>query len=126
MPKWIQLLLLLGTFGSLALNARAEQITFYNELAACVTIKTINTSTASNVVLANTNIQLRKSIGECRCLSALAVYISSVDRGGAQQILQEGLIRLDSDGEKNLVLATEPRLLEKKAVQVRLACAPPL
>nr|WP_235584511.1 DUF2195 family protein [Massilia sp. MS-15] len=117
---------MLGTFSSLALNARAEQITFANELAACVTIKTITTSTASNMVVASTNIQLRKSIGECGCLSALAVYISSVDRGGVQQILQEGLIRLDSDGEKNLVLATEPRLLENKAVQVRLVCAPPL
>nr|WP_229517241.1 DUF2195 family protein [Massilia oculi] len=117
---------MLGTFGSLALNARAEHITFHNELAACVTIKTITTATASNVVLANTNIQLRKSIGECGCLSALAVYISSVGRGGVQQILQEGLIRLDRDGEKTFVLATEPRLIEKKAVQVRLFCAPPL
>jgi hypothetical protein len=47
-------------------------------------------------------------------------------RGGARQILQEGLIGLRSGGERTLVLATEPALLAKKDVQVRQACTGPL
>ncbi|MNO00427.1 hypothetical protein D3C81_2203120 [compost metagenome] len=77
------------------------------------------------MVLANTTIQLRKPIGECGCLSALATYTSSVNRAGVRQILQEGLVGLKSGGEKSLVLATEPALVTNKAVQVRLACAGP-
>lgn len=110
-----------------AFLANANQVTFQNELSACVSIKTTKTSTQSNVVLANTSVQLSKPIGECGCLSALATYTSSVDRGGVRQTLQEGLIGLKSGGEKTLVLATEPNLIgNKEVVQVQLACTGPL
>jgi len=116
---------MLATLGGTASAANIDQITFENELSACVTIKGGKTSTESNVVLANTTIHLRKPIGECGCLSALATYTSSVNRAGVRQILQEGLVGLKSGGEKSLVLATEPALVTNKAVQVRLACAGP-
>ncbi|TSP11676.1 DUF2195 family protein [Cupriavidus campinensis] len=117
--------IVLATFVGIASAADVEKITFQNDLSACVAIKETKTATASNVVLANTTIQLRKPIGECGCLSALATYTSSVNRAGVRQILQEGLVGLKSGGEKSLVLATEPALVTNKAVQVRLACAGP-
>jgi len=106
-----------------AFAAHADQITFQNDLSACVSITATKTSTESNVVWANTRVQLRKSIGECGCLSALATYTSSVNRGG---VLQEGLIDLGSGGERKLVLATDPALAANKEVRVRLACTGPL
>jgi hypothetical protein len=106
--------------------AHANPVMFKNKLSACVTIKTLKTSTASNIILAHTSVQLHKPIGECGCLSTLATYRSSVDNGGARQILQEGLIAMDSGGEKTLVLATDRALVAKKSVQVQLACAGPL
>jgi hypothetical protein len=106
--------------------AHADQITFQNDLSACVSITATKTSTESNVVWANTRVQLRKSIGECGCLSALATYTSSVPRGGVRQVLQEGLIGLGSGGERKLVLATDPALVANKEVRVRLACTGPL
>jgi hypothetical protein len=106
--------------------AHADQITFQNDLSACVSITATKTSTESNVVWANTRVQLRKSIGECGCLSSLETYTSSVNRGGVRQVLQEGLIGLGSGGERKLVLATDPALVANKEVRVRLACTGPL
>jgi hypothetical protein len=106
--------------------AHADQITFQNDLSACVSITATKTSTESNVVWANTRVQLRKSIGECGGLSALATYTRSVNRGGVRQVLQEGLIGLGSGGERKLVLATDPALVANKEVRVRLACTGPL
>lgn len=91
-----------------------------------MTITAMKTTTESNMVLTKTRIQLHKSIGECGCLSALAIYTSSVNRTGVRQILQEGLISLQNGGEKTLVLATDPALASGKEVGVRLACAGPL
>lgn len=113
-------------FGGSAFAAHADKITFQNDLSACVSITATKTSTESNVVWANTRVQLRKSIGECGCLSALATYTSSVNRGGVRQVLQEGLIDLGSGGERKLVLATDPALVANKEVRVRLACTGPL
>lgn len=113
-------------FGGAVFAVHADQITFQNDLSACVSITATKTSTESNVVWANTSVQLRKSIGECGCLSALATYTSSVNRGGVRQVLQEGLIGLGSGGERKLVLATDPALVANKEVRVRLACAGPL
>jgi hypothetical protein len=106
--------------------AHADQITFQNDLSACVSITATKTSTESNVVWANTRVHHRNSIGECGCLSALATYTSSVNRGGVRQVLQEGLIGLGSGGERKLVLATDPALVANKEVRVRLACTGPL
>lgn len=113
-------------FGGSAFSVHADQITFQNDLSACASITATKPSTESNVVWANTRVQLRKSIGECGCLSALATYTSSVNRGGVRQVLQEGLIDLGSGGERKLVLATDPALVANKQVQVRLACTGPL
>lgn len=112
--------------GGAVFAAHADQITFQNGLSACVSITATKTSTESNVVWVNTGVQLRKSIGECGCLSALATYTSSVIRGGVRQVLQEGLIDLGSGGERKLVLATDPALVVNKEVRVRLACTGPL
>src|SRR5262245_46563854 len=62
-------------------SAHAANVAFKNDLAECVAIKVREISTESNVVAAYTIVTLAKSIGECRCLSALATYTSSVDRG---------------------------------------------
>src|SRR5260221_12059352 len=71
-------------FGGSAFAAHADQITFQNDLSACVSITATKTSTESNVVWANTRVQLRKSIGECGCLSALATYRSEERRVGKE------------------------------------------
>lgn len=107
-------------------SARSEPVVFRNELHQCVTIETTGTWTESNLALANTLIQLRKPIGKCGCLSALATYASNVDRGKARQTLHEGLIGLKSSGERTLVLATEPALAADEKITVRLSCTGPL
>lgn len=110
----------------MAFAAHADQLAFQNELSACVTITTTEISTQSNVVLANTSLQLSKPIGACGCFSALATYTSSVRRDGVQEVLQEGVIGIKRSGQKTLVLATEPALAADEKVHVRLACARPL
>lgn len=117
---------MLATLGGTLSCAHAEQIVFQNDLSRCMAIEATKTWADSNVVLANTVVQLHKPIGECGCTSALVTYTSSVDRGNARQALQEGVIGLKSGGEKTLVLATEPALVANKKVTIRLSCTGPL
>jgi hypothetical protein len=81
-------------------GARADNVGFKNDLAGCVAIKVREISMEGNVVAAHTVVTLAKSIGECRCLSALATYTSSVGRGGVREVLQTGLVSLMNGGEK--------------------------
>ncbi|HLU03599.1 MAG TPA: DUF2195 family protein [Advenella sp.] len=97
-----------------------------NELSACVAIHIKNTSIYDNMVLADTVFQLRKSIGECGCRSALVSYDSITSVNTAQQVLQNGLIGITRSGSKTLVLASEQTLIADKQMQLRLRCAPAL
>ncbi|WP_243491263.1 DUF2195 family protein [Massilia violaceinigra] len=112
--------------GAAVSSAHAGEVTFQNSLRACVTITDVKISTQANLVLASTNIQMRKSIAECRCLSAVANYTSSVDAGGVRDVLQSGSIVLLSGGAKTFVLASDPTSVANKRVQVTLSCAGPL
>lgn len=121
----IQSAVLIALAGAVTL-ASAQTVVIKNELTTCVRVQVENVSAESNVVSAVTTIQLLKPIGECGCLSALASYVSSVNRSGVQQTLQQGLIGMVSGGEKTLVLATDPALVENKKVTIQLSCAGPL
>ena len=124
-PKFLHYAVLIAS--SIGLSpVRAEQVVFRNELRQCMTIETTRTWTESIAVLANALIRIHKPIGECGCLSALAIYATSVAVGKARQTLQEGLIGLEKSGEKTLVLATEPALVSEKKISIRLSCAGPL
>ncbi len=126
MPNVVAGALLIVSLGLAHASAwAAAPITIKNDLAACVTVKADPPSSQANAVLANVRFDLRKSIGECGCLSALATYTSSVNRDGTPQRLQEGLIGLKSSASKTLALATEPALVGKFPIQLQLACAGP-
>ena len=114
--------------GSGAFPIHAAQYAFQNHLSACVSVEPGGTRTQGNLVLAQTMVRLHKPIGECGCLSALASYAASVDRGGARQILQEGLVSLKSGGPKTFVLATEPGLAASASggITIQLRCTGPL
>ena len=117
--------MLIALAGTVTL-ACGQTVVIKNDLTTCVRVQVENVSTVSNIVSAVTTMQLLKPIGKCGCLSALATYVSSVNGGGAQQTLQQGLIGLISGGEKTLVLATDPALVENKKVTIQLSCAGPL
>jgi hypothetical protein len=114
--------------GSGPFPVHAASYAFRNDLSACVGVEPGGTRTQGNLVLAQTMVRLHKPIGECGCLSALAAYAASVDRGGARQILQEGLVGLSGGGPKTFVLATEPALAASASggITIRLGCAGPL
>lgn len=111
--------------GSMAVAplGHATEVAISNELSACVAVKPGKVRAQSNVIMSQVVFEVRKPIGECRCMSALAVYESSVDRAGVKQTLQQGVIGLKGSGEKMLVLATEPALLVDKKVSVTISCA---
>ncbi len=106
--------------------ARDVQFSISNALSACVAIHIRDTSLHASMLLADTIFQLRKSIGECGCRSALVSYDSVTRVNTAQQILQTGLIGLNNSGNKTLVLASEQALVADKQIQLRFHCAPAL
>lgn len=107
-------------------SARAEEVVLQNQLHQCLAMEVTKTWTESNIVLTSIRFDLRKPIGECGCSSALATYATSVNRGKAHQVLQEGVIGLMNGGDKTLVVATDPALVAGKKVAVSLSCTPPL
>jgi len=109
-----------------AAAADTGDVTFQNELAACVTVKAAKTATETNTVSVATTFQFHKSIGDCGCFSARASYTSSVDNGGVRDVLQQGVIVIKKDTAKSLVLASEPALIADEQIHVRLTCARPI
>ncbi len=109
-------------------SATAEDtggVAFQNRLAACVTVKAAETETITNLVSVRTSFQLYKPIGDCGCFSARAAYISSVNIGGAREVLQQGVIVINKNATKSLVLASEPGLAANREIQIQLTCASP-
>jgi len=115
--------------GGSALAADGGRIIVKNDLALCVDMQVekpaFEYSGASNVVAVSANFKLRKPIGECGCMSALARYASSVNARESRQLLQQGLIKLKNSGAKTLTLATEPALAKDENIEITLDCAGP-
>lgn len=97
-----------------------------NALSSCVSIHITDTTVRDNIVLADTAFQLRKSIAECGCRSALVSYNSATSVNTVAQVLQGGLIAVKSSGNKTLVLASEQALLGDSELQLQFQCAPAL
>jgi len=106
---------------------RAETaVKLENQLAACAEITLPPPSVEGNLVVSLAKVQLHKLTGECGCTSAFAHYSSMVNRGGATETLQEGLVGLKADGEKAFVLGSEPLLIKDAKIVVAIGCAAPL
>ena len=106
--------------------AHAVTVQIHNELSACTAIHTEASSIEGNGVQVRTVFQLRNSLADCGCRSALANYTSVTYINGAPQLLQHGLLGLKKSGEKTLVLASEATLIANNKIQLRFNCAPAL
>ncbi|MFA9948833.1 DUF2195 family protein [Dentiradicibacter hellwigii] len=106
--------------------AFSSGISINNELNSCVSINIIKRTEINNIAIASAQVSLKKPIGDCGCFSALATYTSTVFRNGAEQILQEGLISFIKTAEKDIVLTSEPSLLENQRIILTISCTNPL
>ena len=106
--------------------AFSSGISINNELNSCVPINIIKRTEINNIAIASAQVSLKKPIGDCGCFSALATYTSTVFRNGAEQILQEGLISFIKTAEKDIVLTSEPSLLENQRIILTISCTNPL
>ncbi|ADZ67407.1 MULTISPECIES: DUF2195 family protein [Brucella] len=115
--------------GGVALAADTGRIIIRNDLAACVDMRVekppFEYSNGSNIVAINANFKLRKPIGACGCMSALARYASSVNERESRLFLQQGLFNLKKSDTKTLPLATEPALVKDGNIEITVGCARP-
>ncbi|WP_025091216.1 DUF2195 family protein [Brucella intermedia] len=108
--------------------ARAEDVggvDFENKLAECVTVTGKHAVVEGNAITVETRFQLQEPIGDCGCFSARAGYTSSIDIDGGQEVIQQGVLLVDKDAVKTLIIASEARLVGDQKIKVRLACARP-
>ena len=112
--------------GGTACPAWADSVRISNRLAACSTVSLKSTETIHNLVLAHARIDLKASIGDCGCKSALANYASFADRGKQPQMLQKGVISMMEAGDRTFVLASDPALVKNANVRLTIDCAAPL
>lgn len=100
-------------------------VAFENKLAECVTVTGENAVLKANAITVKAHFQLHRPIGDCGCFSARAVYTSSVAIERVQEMLQQGIIPINKDVVKTLVLASEASLVGNRKINVQLTCARP-
>ncbi|MCH4538654.1 DUF2195 family protein [Ochrobactrum sp. A-1] len=125
MFKLIYCAALMASICGLAGAADAGGIAFENKLASCVTVKNEPPVSNANAITVITRFQIHKSIGNCGCFSARATYTSSIDIDGVQEVLQQGVLLIDEDAVKTLIIASEARLAGDRKIKVKLNCAGP-
>ncbi|WP_273728752.1 DUF2195 family protein [Brucella gallinifaecis] len=125
MPRIIYAVVLSAWFCGVAAAQDAPGIAFENKLAACVTVTGEKPVVNANVLSVKAHFQLHKPIGDCGCFSTRAAYSSSIDMNGVPEFLQKGIIPINKDAVKTLVLASEASLVGVREINVQLACARP-
>lgn len=116
---------LTATFCGVTGAADLGGVNFENNLAKCVTVTGKNAVVKANAITVYTRFQLHKPIGDCGCFSARATYTSSIDIDGVQEVIQQGVLLIDNDAVKTLIIASEARLIGDQKIKVRLTCARP-
>ena len=105
---------------------QAQTVRFENKLRPCLKIGNPSLSRTDNLLIAKTDIILRRPIRQCACLSDLVHYTSSVNNHGARDILQQGRLSLPASATMHWVLASVPRWSKSKLIRVTVACASPV
>ena len=117
--------LLAAALGAPAVHA-AGAIKIENSLAQCVDLQPgVRTTTAQQEVTQAT-LNVKQSIAECGCKSAIATYTSQVEmEGGYRSFLQRGALLIKASGVQPLTLASSAQLLGDRDVVLSLGCAAP-
>lgn len=104
----------------------AGPIQIENALAQCVTLQPGARVAADQQVVTQARVDVKKSIAECGCKSAIATYTSEVVLDGDHRsFLQRGAIVIKASGPQSLTLASSAQLLGERPVVLSLACASP-
>lgn len=116
---------LTATFCGVAGAEDLGGVDFENKLAECVTVTGENAVLKANAITVKTHFLLHRPIGDCGCFSARAIYTSSVTIERVQEMLQQGIIPINKDAVKTLVLVSEASLVGNRKINVQLTCARP-
>jgi len=104
----------------------AGSIKVENALSQCVELQPGVRTTTDQQVVTQAHLNVKKSIGECGCKSAIATYTSKVEmEGGYQSFLQRGALLIKKSGVQSLTLASSEQLLGDRGVVLSLGCAGP-
>lgn len=97
-----------------------------NALAQCVELRPgVRTTTAQQVML-EVDLDVKKSIGECGCKSAISTYTSEVQmQAGHRSFLQHGVLAIQHSGVRTLTLASDEQLLGDRGIVLSLGCGGP-
>jgi hypothetical protein len=106
-------------------GSSSTDVVIKNRIADCVAIERRKTSTDANLVVLDAALTIKKSSGECGCMSGSATYKSYIVHGQVKEILQQGQIRVLQGGVRKLVLASDASLVDRQEVTLELGCAPP-
>jgi hypothetical protein len=106
-------------------GSASPDVVIRNRIADCVAIERGKTSTDANLVIMDAALAIKKSSGECGCMSGSATYKSYIVRGQAKEMLQEGQIRVLQGGVRKLVLTSDAALVDRQQVVLELGCTPP-
>ncbi|WP_049628916.1 DUF2195 family protein [Cellvibrio sp. pealriver] len=119
--KFQCILVLLIGFSSIA--KADEMVMINNQLSACAKISYSKIVKDTAIPMLLFNIQLKDSIAECGCKSALSLFSVSSHRDSYKSYLLSGKVALEKSGNKIIPLAADYALIDKVDLEVSFSCA---
>ncbi|MEB7741234.1 DUF2195 family protein [Escherichia coli] len=135
MQKKTLALLLILVCTKVVQAADIPDVEINNLLSDCMYIRPVQQTNMDNLIILKTDITLKKSSGECGCLSAWLGYTGLLaqdiqDYGaGKAHFLQQGnfsLTKTPKNQSFNFVLSTDSRYVRDRKLALRVNCTPPL
>ncbi|WP_331345486.1 DUF2195 family protein [Cellvibrio sp. UBA7661] len=108
-----------------ATAAANEVVVVNNKLSACTKIFDSKIVKENSIPMLSFNIQLKNSIADCGCKSALSLFSVSSQRDSYKSYLLSGKVALEKSGNKKIPLAADYALIDKVDLEVSFSCAQP-
>ena len=106
--------------------AKADGVVLINnQLSVCTKISDSKIVKDTAIPMLSFNIQLKDSIADCGCKSALGLFSVSSKRDSYTSFLLSGKVALETSGNKTIPLAADYALIDRSDLEVSFACAQP-
>lgn len=102
-----------------------ESIQLNNQLSACIAVNDVQTSIENGIPVLSFDVQIKQSIAECGCKSALGSYSVMAKMAEYQSYIIGGKVAFTKSEHKYLPLSAEQGLINKRNLEIVLSCAQP-
>lgn len=123
--KYNILSLILFFTSNCAYADKKAEIIIENSLESCISVKQLKPIFEKNIPFVKVHYEMKKSVSDCGCKSALLSYSTKVILDGYESSLLSGKFILPKNGTFELPIATSKKLISNNKIKIRLSCSFP-